>query len=857
MVPVSLLLLALAASPPPQDLPGVKLVGSGWTSELVHELGEGLDALPPEVRAFPGGPLELELHEEPSPHGLGSALRPEWTSGMRRFHLYRYQEGADARASARLGGLDPRQRERLWRRRAIVHAVIARWDAERRWSQSRDWRKVTGWLAAFDRPTVLGDLALNRYAWAFSRQRGMDSPALDFATFAEEALITPEAVGGGPGPADESVRCQEFSKLRVLSAALAEVSGADPDALLGSAPCPAFERAMRPCELSHAEVLYAAPSATRPESLFGHVLLRFVYRDSREGAALAPSFDPVFQIGAISGELSGADFAVQGLTGGLATVFTRTRLATVLAENVERDQRTIRRYRLELTALERRRLLERAWELERRGFPAYYFTSENCASWLLFMINGALEGPREVARPGLGLFVLPTAVLDALTSAPGTRAGRLATPLPGAFRAHRERAEEALALMLGAVKDPVARRQLRRAVRSTRPQVRAAAYASFAQAADAGSRVALAAILYEQYGANQATVALEQVQANREVASLARPPRTTEELLAKRQALFRVEDERAHAAATARAAVEHLDSRTAARLRAPTWSERVAQHRAQDLLQTFAATAGWVGNRVSPEEAAAWDREVAARELEEEAAFLRRARPSSGLGVAELRAQLSAQGRPSLGVGFAVARERLGDQRASGFSPSTEVRFLDGGAELSAGPEGVALDALGLELIRFASARTELEAFRSRPTELFGFGGGLRGEWRRTDGLRITAHGAANLATATSARFATLAFASAGVAVSAGGHRSGAFLAVGPRLEAVARVQLGELTALRGEVVYEPQYDLQLGRLSHSVDAELALEINGRKMALRPLLTVSRREASGLRLAAGLAIEID
>ena len=74
----------------------------------------------------------------------------------------------------------------------------------------------------------------------------------------------------------------------------------------------------------------------------------------------APSFDPVFQLAALQGGSdSGLEFALKGLTGGLTTVFMRTSLATVIKEYVEKDQRTVRRYQLNLTAFEKRRLLER------------------------------------------------------------------------------------------------------------------------------------------------------------------------------------------------------------------------------------------------------------------------------------------------------------------------------------------------------------------------------------------------------------------------------------------------------------------------------------------------------------------
>jgi hypothetical protein len=118
---------------------------------LAAELWAGLQALPEPARAFPGGPLEIRLRAAPAPLGMGdgSRARPEWEGGRRRFVLYGYQPpDDDLRATYRLEGLDAAERERLWRRRALVHAVLARWDEARRWSRQPAFRRLTGWKSA-------------------------------------------------------------------------------------------------------------------------------------------------------------------------------------------------------------------------------------------------------------------------------------------------------------------------------------------------------------------------------------------------------------------------------------------------------------------------------------------------------------------------------------------------------------------------------------------------------------------------------------------------------------------------------------------------------------------------------------
>src|SRR5690606_21907466 len=138
--------------------------------------------------------------------------------------------------------------------------------------------------------------ALLNYAGAFSRARGQASAALDLVTFAEELFVPAESLRPEALGVDDQVRCQEFSRARVLSEVLAEEG-------LGALPprgrCPAFDTWAEVENLSHFEVLMAAASGRQPESLFGHLMLRPVWR---EGAVpRGPGFGTVVQLVALTG----------------------------------------------------------------------------------------------------------------------------------------------------------------------------------------------------------------------------------------------------------------------------------------------------------------------------------------------------------------------------------------------------------------------------------------------------------------------------------------------------------------------------------------------------------------------------
>ena len=173
---------------------------SASAQALTTELEAGLDALPRRLQQFPRGPLRIALRSEPSDFGMGSAdpKRPEWSDDRSTFFLYAYEEPPDPRALSRLSRLTRSERERLWRRRAIVHAILQRWDELLHWSARPEWSSITGWE---------GTSRGNDYLWAYSRARGMDSASLDLVTFAEEALVPAESLRDDTEDPDERLEC--------------------------------------------------------------------------------------------------------------------------------------------------------------------------------------------------------------------------------------------------------------------------------------------------------------------------------------------------------------------------------------------------------------------------------------------------------------------------------------------------------------------------------------------------------------------------------------------------------------------------------------------------------------------------
>ncbi len=124
--------------------------------------------------------------------GDGSAERPDWSEGQRRFHLYAWAPSEERRARLRTGRLTDAELERPWRRRAVVHAVMRRWD-------QADFTPAAGPRLSFSQrlglPGSLANAVRLEAAWAptFIGSRGLLHEA-------EASLRVDLLVGAGAQP---------------------------------------------------------------------------------------------------------------------------------------------------------------------------------------------------------------------------------------------------------------------------------------------------------------------------------------------------------------------------------------------------------------------------------------------------------------------------------------------------------------------------------------------------------------------------------------------------------------------------------------------------------------------------------
>jgi hypothetical protein len=857
----------------------VVLAPASEDEALVAEVEAGLLALPPALRRPPGGLLELEVHGSTAPLGLGdgSQAHPDWTEGRRRFHLYRYAPSEERRATMRLARLGDEDSERLWRRRAVVYAVMQRWDDARGWSKGPRWRRLSGWRAPFERPLTFREQAYLSYAGAFSRARGQVSASLDLVTFAEELFVPVESLRPDALGVDDQVRCQEFSKVRALTEILAAEG-------LGALPargrCPAFDQWADVENLSHFEVLMVAASGRQPESLFGHIMMRPVWR---EGAVpQGRGFTPVVQLVALTGlESRGPAYILKGMLGGYDTAVLTTTLGDVAHETMELEQRSLRRFRLHLTRTEQARLIERVWEMERRGYFPYYFFTDNCASALLFLVNSVLEGGRHVRTPGI-LWVLPTATLDELAraevAAPGGTSRPLLEYLPGDFestearaeRAHVARQELMPVLAQHLPEDAYGRlRALHWRLQSPEPAVRRAAYGwmpkviSHALSTTRPEQQEKARTLLHSYVAWSTWVergAVDRAEAERleleraQVLAIETQVPSAEQGVLDRQRLFEREDElQRRLAVLDRITLMREALATAAR-RPPTTEELRTLEHAQAVEDAFIAATEAQGTLqdsvLADVDPGAFLAEDHRRKVAAEQAWAEGALTKSGAARTVVRAGVDfpavGAARPVVVLQSAGLSEALGDARLHGFQPGSELRALEG--ELSLLPRKGLPQVISsrLTLLGYRTLVRELPLHRSSVADMLGWGVALQTETLRAHAVpyRASAQIEALMVLDDGARFQR--FTVLGAGARAGMHWGPLGLApmLGLRLSLSHRTGLtGSLAnAVRLEAEYAPFWRAGSG-LTHEAVGSLQVELRLGQVGRYRLLFTPRAQA--------------
>ncbi|RAL20168.1 hypothetical protein DL240_18290 [Lujinxingia litoralis] len=423
-----------------------------WQPEELEELARAADQLPDLLHPDAEAPLFLERRRRPCLFGIGryTSACPTFSDDGQTFYIYDLILMAPEGPLARQRALPPQAQGQLWRQRALAHALVARLDHQEHLSQTYRWRSINGWDNSGARPK-------NRDLHGFLRPQGTSSAHLDLVTsaeaffFREEDLIAADStLASETYSPDLTFSCQEFTRRRILSGFFDDLDpqwrrGTSRENDPGSYHCPAFERWADLDNLDSIDVLFAAERTDRPQSLFGHLLIHVRHRSAE--LFRSTGFEYVYQFGAVTdSDIHPLRFVVEGMAGGFLAVFDLSTFRGIDRTYLQLEQRTLRRFRLALAPEQKRYLLERIWEVERRFAYPYFFTTHNCASFLLDLIAPALE--REEPLPGK-IIAMPTEVLDMLAGIPADDGGPLLRKPDADVLSAEERAIQASETLAG------------------------------------------------------------------------------------------------------------------------------------------------------------------------------------------------------------------------------------------------------------------------------------------------------------------------------------------------------------------------------------------------------------------------
>jgi hypothetical protein len=160
-------------------------------------------------------------------------------------------------------------------------------------------------------------------------------------------------------------------------------------------------------------LVFASAYLDNPGSMYGHTLLRIDAANQDERTRILAY---TLSFAADTNETNGLVFAMKGLFGGYAGVYSMLPYYVKVREYGDLENRDLWEYELDFSAEEIERVLRHAWEIL-PAYYEYYFFDENCSYHLLGLL--------QVARPDLELtapfrlWALPADTVRVLTGKPG------------------------------------------------------------------------------------------------------------------------------------------------------------------------------------------------------------------------------------------------------------------------------------------------------------------------------------------------------------------------------------------------------------------------------------------------------
>ncbi|WP_201605730.1 DUF4105 domain-containing protein [Psychrobacter immobilis] len=192
---------------------------------------------------------------------------------------------------------------------------------------------------------------------------------------------------------------------------LAEVLAIDAASL--STDCPELDEWMSTLAPEQLSIMFAQEYLDNPLSAFAHTLLRI---DSKASIANPNQIDKAYALNyTVDGDPNDSFpvYATKSMIGSYNSAIEIDPYPEMLAKYLQDDERDTWTYQLSLTPAEVQQIMRHVWETKALKMP-YYFTTDNCASEILRLID--VVRPQQNLLSQLSYAVVPSDVIQLLNN---------------------------------------------------------------------------------------------------------------------------------------------------------------------------------------------------------------------------------------------------------------------------------------------------------------------------------------------------------------------------------------------------------------------------------------------------------
>ena len=279
-------------------------------------------------------------------------------------------------------------------------------------AQHTTWRRLLYFYD--DKNSVLGkkktESLVNDPSFFLSKKGQRDSGAeLDAMLVAlAQELVSSSATDNDQAKTDtnnNSVLCRFPARVAWLTEALAI------DAASLSADCPELDEWMSTLAPEQLSIMFAQEYLDNPLSAFAHTLLRI---DSKASIADPNQIDKAYALNyTVDGDPNDSFpvYATKSMIGSYNSAIEIDPYPEMLAKYLQDDERDTWTYQLSLTPAEVQQIMRHVWETKALKM-SYYFTTDNCASEILRLID--VVRPQQNLLSQLSYAVVPSDVIQLL-----------------------------------------------------------------------------------------------------------------------------------------------------------------------------------------------------------------------------------------------------------------------------------------------------------------------------------------------------------------------------------------------------------------------------------------------------------